>query len=625
MSRDSRSIISHVLGTAQHARARTSKANIVYVDCLLATDSQRKLAAKRTDDTAMMNLGFARCAFVRGCTFGLCVVGILATSACATGKALLPGGETFQAATSGPTVADSSLREIVAAGQLSDLRWPDFSDYRAYVQTFYESSGYNLAWTRGGQTTPQALAIIEILKQADGKGLNAEDYDASRWADRTKQLSQPAAAARFDTALTVCVMRYISDLHIGRVNPTHVKFALTGRSAKYDLPQFLTQRLVNGQNVEAELAAVQPQFAGYKATQAWLQRYIELARQDNGEQLPVPTKALDPGKPYAGIPRLTSLLHLLGDLPADAVVPAGDVYQAPLVDAVKRYQSRHGLTADGRLGAQTVKELNTPLSTRVEQLRLTLERWRWLPQEFPQPPVVVNIPEFRLRAYDANHKVVLSMNVVVGKALRHETPVFDDEMKYVVFRPYWNVPPSIQRSEIVPAIQRDRDYISKKNYEVTTQAGQVVTSGTISDEVLQQLRAGKLAVRQKPGPTNALGLVKLIFPNQYNVYLHSTPSQQLFSQARRDFSHGCIRVEKPAELSAWALQDKPEWTVERVRAAMQKGPDNVQVNLSKPVPVLILYGTAVAEEDGSVHFFDDLYGYDADLEKALARGYPYPL
>jgi L,D-transpeptidase YcbB len=246
-----------------------------------------------------------------------------------------------------------------------------------------------------------------------------------------------------------------------------------------------------------------------------------------------------------------------------------------------------------------------------------------LPQEFPQPPVVVNIPEFRLRAYDKSGKIVLSMNVIVGKAFRHETPVFDEDMRYVVFRPYWNVTPSIQRSEIVPAIQRDRNYIATKGYEVT-QGGQVVTSSTIDDDVLQQLRAGKLAVRQKPGPANALGLVKLIFPNEYNVYLHSTPSQQLFSQIRRDFSHGCIRVEKPDELAAWALQDKPEWTLEKVRAAMQKGQDNFQVNLIKPIPVFILYGTAVAEEDGSIHFFDDLYGHDADLEKVLAKGYPFP-
>jgi L,D-transpeptidase YcbB len=549
--------------------------------------------------------------------------GVLAYGACTISCSNFRGGEVSTAATGGSPETVNSLREIVEAGRLTDLRWPDFPDYRDQMKTFYESSSYSPAWIRDNQATPQAVAIIEALRQADGEGLNADDYDASRWGDRTGHLGQGASAARFDAALTVCLMRYISDLHIGRVNPKHFNFGLNENNSHYDLPQFLQQRLVSGQDIKAELEGVEPPFAGYKNTQAWLLRYLDLSRQDDGEQLPLPSKSVDPGSHYAGIPRLTRLLRLLGDMPADAAVSTGDVYLAPLVDGVKNFQKRHGLPPNGRLGQETVKQLNTPLSKRGEQLRLTLERWRWLPQEFPQPPVVVNIPEFRLRAYDKSGKIVLSMNVIVGKAFRHETPVFDEDMRYVVFRPYWNVTPSIQRSEIVPAIQRDRNYIATKGYEVT-QGGQVVTSSTIDDDVLQQLRAGKLAVRQKPGPANALGLVKLIFPNEYNVYLHSTPSQQLFSQIRRDFSHGCIRVEKPDELAAWALQDKPEWTLEKVRAAMQKGQDNFQVNLIKPIPVLILYGTAVAEEDGSIHFFDDLYGHDADLEKVLAKGYPFP-
>jgi len=237
----------------------------------------------------------------------------------------------------------------------------------------------------------------------------------------------------------------------------------------------------------------------------------------------------------------------------------------------------------------------------------------------------VNIPEFRLRAFDKDGRVVLSTNVVVGKAYRHETPVFEEEVRYVVFRPYWNVPPGIQRSEILPAIRRDRDYVPRNNYEVITSGGNVVTSGTISDEVLQQLSSGKLAVRQKPGPGNALGLVKLMFPNEYNVYLHSTPSQQLFSSSRRDFSHGCIRVEKAAELAAWALAvNKEDWTLEKVLGAMQGTKDNVQVNLASSIPVLILYATAIVDDNGVEHFFDDIYGYDAKLEKVLAKGYPYP-
>ena len=264
------------------------------------------------------------------------------------------------------------------------------------------------------------------------------------------------------------------------------------------------------------------------------------------------------------------------------------------------------------------------MSQRVDQLRLTLERWRWLPDRFNEPRIVVNIPEFRLRAYDDSGNPALSMNVIVGKAFHHRTPVFERDMRFLIFRPYWNVPPSIQRSEIVPAIQKDRDYIAKKGFEVITPGGQVVTSGAITDDVLAQLRSGKLEVRQKPGATNSLGLVKLMFPNEYNVYLHSTPAPQLFSQTRRDFSHGCIRVEKPAELAAWVLRDKADWSVERAQAAMTSGKDNVQVNLTSPIPVLILYGTAVVDTEGTVQFFDDIYGYDNELKQALAKGYPYP-
>jgi murein L,D-transpeptidase YcbB/YkuD len=528
---------------------------------------------------------------------------------------------------SGASGVSSQLSGIASAGQLPELRWPDFSDYRGHVQNFYLPSGYAPAWIHDGQPTPQALAIIELLKQADSLGLDPEDYDGSRWANRLARLQQLHAdgdSAIFEAAVTVCVMRYISDLHIGKINPQHFKFGLSVEAKKYDLPAFLRERLVNG-DVKAELAQVGPQFAGYKRTLVALQQYLQLAREDDGGKLPVSSKPIAPGSPYDGVPRLTRLLRLLGDLPADTAVPGdANLYQGALVDAVKRFQSRHGLKPDGRLDAPTLTNLNTPLTQRVDQLRLTLERWHWLPDRFTEPPIVVNIPEFRLRAYDNNENVVLAMNVIVGKAFRHKTPVFEKDMRFVVFRPYWNVPPSIQRSEIVPAVQKDRDYIAKKGFEVVTPAGQVVTSGPVTDEVLAQLRSGKLEVRQKPGPTNALGLVKLMFPNEYNVYLHSTPAPQLFSQTRRDFSHGCIRVEHPAELAAWVLRDKPDWSVERAQAAMTSGKDNLQVNLTNPIPVLILYGTAVVDPDGQVRFLDDIYGYDDELKQALAKGYPYP-
>jgi murein L,D-transpeptidase YcbB/YkuD len=527
------------------------------------------------------------------------------------------------------TVGQSSeIQNLVTTGNLEGMRWPNFSDYQSWLQRFYGPAGYAPAWVQGTQPAPQALALIERFRDAAKKGLEPEDYDASRWEARIRELqgsSGGPAVARFDVALSVCTMRYVSDLRIGRINPKHFKFGLGVEQKKYDLPQFLRDRILSTSDLQSVLDDAEPPFAGYRLTEQALAQYVELAHTDDAEQLPAITKPIDPGHSYAGVSRLVRFLRLVGDLPADAILPAdSESYSGPLVDAVKRFQRRHGLDADGRLGPATVKALNVPLQDRVRQLQLTLERWRWLPAEFSAPPIIVNIPDFRLRALDEENKIVMDMRVIVGKAMRTQTPVFTREMSYVVLRPYWNVPPSILRGEIVPAIQRDRGYIARKNYEVTTHDGKVVTSGEISDEVLAQLRAGKLAVRQKPGPANALGLVKLIFPNEHNVYLHSTPSQDLFSRSRRDFSHGCIRVEKPAELAAWALRTNPGWTLEKVQQGMQSGNDNVTVNLLKRVPVFIVYGTALAYENGEVHFSDDIYGHDASLAAALAKGYPYP-
>lgn len=522
----------------------------------------------------------------------------------------------------------SRLHEIAAAGTLSDLHWPNFTDYRLHFQHIYEASNFVPVWLDNGKPTPQALAVIQALETSLQKGLNPDDYDASRWPDRIHSLDgspTPDTLAQFDAALTVGVMRYISDLHIGRVNPKHFSFGIDIEQKKYDLPQFVTKDVVHATDVQSVLDEVEPPYNGYKATEAMLQKYLQLAAQGDGPQVPDVTKTVAPGDAYAGVSQLTQRLLLFGDLHADTPIDTNStVYSGSLVDGVKTFQSRHGLTPDGKLGKGTIRQLNTPISRRVAQLQDALERWRWLPPQFPQPPVVANIPEFILRAFGPGQKVALAMNVVVGKAIRTQTPVFAKDMKYIVFRPYWNVPTSILRGEIIPGITRDRGYISKKNFEVTDFNGKVITDGPISDDVLAQLRAGKLTVRQKPGPTNSLGLVKFMFPNEYNVYLHSTPAQQLFSQSRRDFSHGCVRVEKPAELAAYLLRNQPPWTLEKVQAAMQSGPDNQQVNLTTPIPVLILYVTAVVEEDGSVHFFDDIYGYDKTLEAVLAKGQPYP-
>jgi len=528
----------------------------------------------------------------------------------------------------------ASLRAIIQAGNLADLRWPDFSDYGKHMQKFYESYRYSLPWVRGMEPSPQAQQAIAVLLNADQKGLSAQDYDGARWSERLAKLKpasrQPseADAVRFDAALTICVMRYVSDLHIGKVNPKHFDFGLDVEAKKYDLPEFLKEHVVDASDVAGVLAQVEPPYPGYRRTIQALHTYLELAKEYDqefkGAQLPAVKKTIAPGDSYPGLPQLAKLLRLEGDLPADANVPADStVYQGALVDAVKNFQRRLGRDADGRIGAQTLADLNVPLSSRVRQMQLTLERWRWLPPAYEKSPVVANIPEFHLRAYDENFKIVLSMGVVVGKAYGHDTPIFSDTMQYVIFRPYWSVPYSIARAEFIPHIVRDPDYLAKKGFEVVDSRQNVVTSGTVTSDVLEQLRAGKLFIRQTPGPKNALGLVKFIFPNNYDVYFHDSPEHELFSKARRDFSHGCVRLERPADLAVWVLRNNPGWNADRVHAAMN-GDKTEQVNLTHPIPVLIVYATVIVTEDGIVHFYDDIYGHDAALEKVLEKGYPYP-
>ena len=431
--------------------------------------------------------------------------------------------------------------------------------------------------------------------------------------------------AHIDLALTVSAMRYISDLHIGRVNPQHFKFGLTIGPRRYDLADELRTQVLPAPDVAAVLAKVEPNYDGYRRAEDALATYLKMASAPYAPLIPVPQKGVRPGNSFAAMPQLVARLRQLGDLPANADVPADSTaYNGAVVAAVKNFQRRHGLDIDGVLGKGTVTQMNVPLKARVQQLDLTLERYRWIPPDFPQPPIIVNIPEFRLRTMRRQPAKFLTMAVIVGKAMRTQTPVFANQMKYVIFRPYWLVPTSILRNELIPKTRRDPDYLSDHGFEVVDGGGDVVPSSPASDDVLSGLRSGDYRVRQKPGPKNALGLVKFIFPNEYNVYLHSTPQQELFQKARRDFSHGCIRVEKPADLAAWVLRDKPEWTMDKIQAAMNTGADNVQVNLAKPIPVLILYSTAVVEPDGEVRFFDDIYGHDRSLAKALANGPPYP-
>ena len=547
----------------------------------------------------------------------ICLLGAVIES-----RSQAPAGQTLD------EMGKAALQKIIDTAHHPDLAWPDFPLYQAEVKEFYTRTDGTLGWVQHREPTSQALQMIALFIESDNKGLVPEDYDASRWPVRVQKLQASPSdtdLANFDAALTVSSMRFIRALHVGRVNPKTLGRKIDVSSRKYDLGEFVYDKVIHASTPADVVQSVEPTFPGYLRTLDALHRYREFAKVDSGAKLSIPVKAIPPEGSYANLPRLVQLLRLVGDLPASVPVDVNSTkYEGPIVDAVKSYQVRHGEIADGHLKAELIKEMDVPMDQRVRQIELTLERWRWMDHSFPQPPVLVNLPEFKLRAFDDDYKVALFKTVIIGKAYGHKSPVFEKEIKYVVFRPYWEVTPTIQRAEIVPHVEKDREYIAKKDFEVVTPNGKVVTDGTINDSVLAQLKSGKLHVRQKPGLTNSLGLVKLIFPNDDNVYLHGTEAPQLFSEEQRDLSHGCIRVQKPADLAAWALRHNPGWNLERVNAAMNGTENNVTVVLEKPIPVLILYGTVIVDEKNNVFFFDDVYGYDQQLDAALKKGYPYP-
>jgi murein L,D-transpeptidase YcbB/YkuD len=610
------------------------------------------------------------------------------------------------------------IQDVITSPQLSMLRWPNYTQIQPAVQQFYDGRTDELAWTRDLSPTSTTQTLIHLFDTAATKGLNPEDYDASRWPGRLQRLDTirvtndgsdqaQTEVAQFDVSMTIAAMRYLSDLHLGRINPQSLNFDIDvpTKRAAFDVATLLNDQIVDSPAAVTVVASVEPQSPLYQATEQALPRYLDLAaQQSRNPSPPLPpigpsgAKPVGPGGSYPALGPLLARLQLEGDAPAPAVappaapspqaptpqnapqnaqtsgqtsrhafrradrmvaklssrlaaklssrqpsdrtsapaatppppprpIPAPRSYNAELVAAVKRYQQRHGLTADGKLSQSTIDSLNVPMATRVQQLDDALERWRWLPDDYVQPRVMVNLPEFAVRTYAADHMLAFTMKVVDGEADgTHDTPTFVRLMRYVVFRPYWNLPTDIVKKDLLRHVVKDGPgYLARNDYEVTDNAGQPVTRWTAAD-----LEHGRYRVRQKPGPKNSLGLVKFLFPNEYDIYMHSTPELNLFNLTRRDRSHGCVRLQDAAQMALWVLSnDQPDpttqttWDADKINTAMNGDDNNKTVNLKTPLPVVIAYFTANADPDGTIHFFNDLYGYDQQLESALAKGRPY--
>ncbi|MEP7028447.1 MAG: L,D-transpeptidase family protein [Candidatus Eisenbacteria bacterium] len=548
---------------------------------------------------------------------------------------LLPGRVPAQDSTGSPPAPSDpvgvELARLIVQGEHPTMRWRRFPDARADMARFYGARGWRTRWLEAGVLNPGGATLLARFAAAESLGLEPEDYDAGRLARTAASYAsgrRPDAAetARFDLALSIDAWRFVSALRYGRVSPQAAHGTLELPRELYDLAAAVDS-LADPARAGGVLMRAQPPFRHYRLLLDALAFYRRIAL-DSSLVLPPPTdETLKPGATYVGAARLRTLLTALGDLPdslqpAPPPGPAADTTYAPeLVEAVRNFQRRQNLKADGAIGRQTRARIEQPFPGRLLQIRLALERWRWLPHAFRSPPIFVNLPAFRLEAFrtpDDDEAQMMAMDVVVGTAYSHDTPVFTANLRYLVFRPYWEVPTSIMRAEIRPAARRDSSYLAREQFDLMRGDELVPVTRENIDAI-----GGAVRVRQRPGPANALGSVKFMLPNPYNIYLHDTPAKGRFAVVRRDFSHGCIRLSQPESLAVFVLRDQPTWTPALIESA-KAGAEPKQVYLKRPIPTYLIYATAVARQDGRTYFYDDLYGHDATLDGLLQRGYPYP-
>jgi len=531
---------------------------------------------------------------------------VLATIVCSTDAGAPPCGAGCVAL--GDLIA--TIREVVPA-ELSGER-------RSDVRRLYDTVAYEPIWIVNSRLSRQAVDVIAYLRGIDSRGLKPADYGVAELGSLVAGLdsgaASPALLARIELSLSRTLFQALADLHRGRVDPAALGIDLP-RGTSLDLQRVIVD-VSRAEHVAPVIESVEPGYPGYAALIVALSRYRALA--DSGLLAPPdPARVVRPGELYPGVHHLARVLAALGDLPS-AVVPApdDDRFDGVIADAVTAFQRRHGLEPDGVLGRATMAALRVPVHDRIRQIDLALERWRWLPHEPPPRYILVNLPEFRLRAYDRRKSAPLALNVIIGQARGHRTPTFTATMRGVVFHPYWDVPLSIARNELVPIIRRKPEYLVNSGFEIVRGPGENEPVYAPTAGNLARVAAGTLRLRQRPGPGNALGTVKLVFPNPYRVFLHDTPGRGLFERPRRDFSHGCIRVERPATLTEFVLGLEPGWDTTAVRAALGEMRTR-QVNVTHPLAVYVQYFTASVDEAGVVHFHPDLYRRDATLAAAL--------
>lgn len=463
------------------------------------------------------------------------------------------------------------------------------------LRAFYNSRNYQFAWFDSSGLNEQGKTFWNLYNSYLHLSKDSSLFDkalGNKMAVFTQDSVLPvdhSVIAQTDMDLTQQFFVYAKVAYNGRLDPTDLQWFIPRK--KVDALALLDS-LVGHKSTD--IAVWEPLNPMYQSLRKKLVLYNAIADKGGWQPIAIDkNKTFKQGDSGSIITAIKQRLQLTEDLPLS---DTSAIYDSALVAAVKRSQQSLGMKATGTLSKTLIDALNIPVKQRISQMLINLERMRWLPETPTPDKIVVNIPDFTIHVFEQN-KVVFSMPIVVGSEA-NSTVIFSDQLKYIVFSPYWNVPPSIVRKEILPAMKRNSNYLAKHNMEVTGQSG------------------GLPVIRQKPGAGNSLGHVKFLFPNNYNIYFHDTPSKSLFSREKRAFSHGCIRLSDPTRMATYLLRDQPQWTTQKINEAMRLSKEK-WVTLTKPVPVFITYFTSWVDDDGVLNFRDDVYGHDRTMGKHL--------
>ncbi|GAA4322192.1 L,D-transpeptidase family protein [Mucilaginibacter gynuensis] len=472
-------------------------------------------------------------------------------------------------------------------------QYPELDAYKSDIRNFYTKRKYAYAWFEKNALIEQAGNLANRVMNIQQEGI----YKAPPYQKKLDSLLYTVNSAKKQKPNPELELMLTAQYFVFAKMAWNGLSSAESKASSWYVPR---KKISYDQYLDSLLSAKgrsadEPVYRQYDLLRGFLKKYTQLDTLEKWAPI-VAAKTLKPGDSSAVIAKIKRRLFQLSDFKGDTT---GALYDTTLQASVKQFQERHGLYISGQVNKATLTELNVTPKDRIRQILVNMERSRWLPVSVDKDYLAVNIPEFKLHVYHAD-SLLWSCNVVVGQTV-HQTTVFYGEVKYIVFSPYWNVPPGILKNEILPGMRRNPNYLAAHNMELTGYEGKTPV------------------IRQKPGASNSLGLVKFLFPNSYNIYLHDTPSKSLFGESSRAFSHGCIRVGEPARLAAFLLRDKPEWTPEKIDKAMHAGKEQYYT-LKQKVPVFIAYFTAFVNRDGRLNFRKDIYKLDERLAATIMSG-----